>query len=176
MLKMIEAKQNESPGKGEAIFLLIAGLILGTVFTFGMRYWNAPVTREEAVQKTATFFSYEKQYRKGRIRGIEVRFADCEQLEIDRTCITEEMLDKLDNLKTGTVVAMLVHPNSDTILELNTEKMQVLNFEDSVKRLTSEVTGFTCLGIFCYIMAVLGLLGLFESWKYKGRKHIGHEK
>ena len=28
---------------GLAIFLLIAGLFLGSVFTFGMQYWNSEV-------------------------------------------------------------------------------------------------------------------------------------
>ena len=31
-----------------ALFLLVVGLFLGTVFTVGMSYWNAPLERDDA--------------------------------------------------------------------------------------------------------------------------------
>ena len=43
-------KKSKRMTTGEAIFLLIAGLILGTVFTFGMKYSNAPITQKKAQQ------------------------------------------------------------------------------------------------------------------------------
>ena len=51
-------KRTKKATKGEAIFLLVAGLIIGTVFTFGVRYWNVPITEDEAQLVTATFSSY----------------------------------------------------------------------------------------------------------------------
>ena len=44
---------------GLAIFLLIAGLLLGSVFTFGMQHWNAEVTREECTLIDTEFVSYQ---------------------------------------------------------------------------------------------------------------------
>ena len=32
---------------GLAVFTLIAGLFFGSLFTFGMHYWNREATREE---------------------------------------------------------------------------------------------------------------------------------
>jgi predicted negative regulator of RcsB-dependent stress response len=33
-----------------AIALLVVGILLGSVFSFGMQYWNKEVTREECVK------------------------------------------------------------------------------------------------------------------------------
>lgn len=57
----------KSISKGEAWFLLIAGLIMGTVFSFGMQYWNAPIAREEAIHTTAVFSSYKEQLNRGHV-------------------------------------------------------------------------------------------------------------
>ena len=48
-------KRTKKATKGEAVFLLVAGLIIGTVFTFGVRYWNAPITEDEAQLVTGRF-------------------------------------------------------------------------------------------------------------------------
>ena len=45
---------------GLAVFLLIAGLFLGSVFTFGMQYWNSEVTREEYTLIDTQFVSYKE--------------------------------------------------------------------------------------------------------------------
>ena len=45
---------------GLAVFLLIAGLFLGSVFTFGMQYWNSEVTREECTLIDTQFVSYKE--------------------------------------------------------------------------------------------------------------------
>ena len=56
---------------GLAIFLLIAGLLLGCVFTFGMQYWNANVIREECTVIDTEFVSY-KEIRKPK-RPMEIK-------------------------------------------------------------------------------------------------------
>ena len=43
---VIKMKRTKKATKGEAVFLLVAGLIIGTVFTFGVRYWNVPITED----------------------------------------------------------------------------------------------------------------------------------
>ena len=62
--------------KGDAWFLLIAGLIMGTVFTFGMQYWNAPISQEEAICTTAVYTSYTEQLERGHVKEMIVRFED----------------------------------------------------------------------------------------------------
>ena len=140
----------------EAIFLLIAGLIMGTVFTFGMKYWNAPITQDEAQQVTAIFSSVKEKLRRGHVQEIIVRFENHKQLYIDGRCIDSRLCDAISEIVPGTVIEMMVHPNSNIILEMKVGTTKILQFQDSVRRLSSEVSGFMYLGFFCYLMALMG--------------------
>lgn len=152
-------KKSKPMTKKDALFLLIAGLIMGTVFTFGMQYWNAPITQDEAIHTDAVFLSYKEQRGNGYIKEIIVQFEDHEQLYIDGACISQELVDKINTITPGTAVSIIFHPHSDTIMQMCTDTVEVLEFEDSVRKLDSEAGVFFYLGIFCYIMAGCGLIG-----------------
>jgi hypothetical protein len=158
-------KKSKRMTTGEAIFLLIAGLILGTVFTFGMKYWNTPIAQEEAQQVTATFSSYKTSTTRGHVKQIILRFDDQEQLYIAGVSIDDGLLDAIRKLTAGTVVEMLVHPNSNTILEMEVGTERLLKFQDSIDKLSSEATGFMYLGIFCYAFAAAGSFHLIKRKK-----------
>lgn len=146
--------------KGEAWLLLIAGLIMGTVFTFGTQYWNAPITREEAICTTVVYESYKEQTKRGLVKGIILRFEDYEQLYIDGMCINEELRESIHSLTPGTELSLIVHPNSDIIMELQAGDSVLLVFENTSEKLSGEVTGFMVLGVLCYVMAVCGVISL----------------
>ena len=153
--------KNKSPmAKGEAWFLLIAGFIMGTVFTFGMQYWSAPVTKEESIHATAIYESYATQREQGRVKEIIIRFKDHEQLYIDGACINDRLLNSIDSLVPGTELSMIVHPNSNTILELHADNQVLLEFQNTSEKLTGEATGFMGLGLFCYVLSACGLISL----------------
>lgn len=149
--------------KAAAWFIVIAGIVLGTVFTFGMRYWESSVSKEDAIFVEATFSSYEGIYKRGDLKEIKMIFQDRKQLFIDGTCCSQSVQDKLESLKPGSVLQMYVHPRSSTILEIKTDNGSILQFEESVKKLSSEVTGFLFLGIFMYACAVYGIIKLFSK-------------
>lgn len=149
--------------KAAAWFIVIAGIVLGTVFTFGMRYWESSVSKEDAIFVEATFSSYEGIYKRGDLKEIKMIFQDRKQLFIDGTCCSQSVQDKLESLKPGSVLQMYVHPQSSTILEIKTDNGSILQFEESVKKLSSEVTGFLFLGIFMYACAVYGIIKLFSK-------------
>lgn len=128
-------KNKKSMTRGEAWFLLITGLIMGTVFTFGMQYWNAPITQEEAIHTTAIYESYATQRERGRVKEIILRFEDHEQLYIDGVCISDELLDSIDNLAPSTELSMIVHPNSNTIMELHADNQMLLEFQNTSEKL-----------------------------------------
>ncbi len=48
---------------GLAVFLLVSGLLLGSIFTFGMSYWNSVVTREACTLVETQFVSYDEIWR-----------------------------------------------------------------------------------------------------------------
>lgn len=152
--------------KSEAIFLLIAGLIMGTVFTFGMKYRNGLIRQEESQQVNAIFSSYKENKRCGRVQEIILRFDDHEQLYIDGVCIDNELSDTISEIMPGTILEMMVHPNSNTILEMEIGTTKILEFNDSVQKLSSEASGFMCLGVFCYILALMGAgYFIFPKWR-----------
>lgn len=144
----------------EAWFLLIAGLFLGTVFTFGMQYWNAPVARDDAIHATVVFSSYTERRSDGHVKEIIVRFEDHDQLYIDGSCINEQVRDGLETIAPGMKVDLLIHPNSNTILDFRMGNSVVLEFEDTSDKLTNEAKGFAGLGVFLYILAAYGLYNL----------------
>jgi len=146
--------------KGEAWFLLIAGLIMGTVFTFGMQYWSASITQDEAFRATAVYTSYKEQLEQGRVKEIILQFEDHEQLYIDGACITEALREKIHKLDPGMELSLVIHPNSNTIMELKAGKSVLLDFRNSSERLTGEATDFMGAGLFCYVLSACGLISL----------------
>lgn len=163
-------KRRKATTRVETWFLLVAGLILGTVFTVGMHDWNAPVSREEATYTTAVYQSCRESRNRYRssIREMIIRFEDHEQLYIDGACIDETLQDRLHGLAPGTELTLLVHPDSDTILELRVGNFVWLAFRDAEKALKRETTGFLALGLLCYAGAAYGLAWLLIRKRDRG--------
>ncbi len=111
-------KKKNTMTKLEAWILLIGGLIMGTVFTFGMQYWNAPIAQEDAVHTIAVFSSYVERKDDGHVKEIIVRFEDHEQRYIDGVCINEKLRSDMRTIAPGTELSLMIHPNANTILDL----------------------------------------------------------
>ena len=152
-----------------AIFMLIAGLLLGTIFIFGMRYWHAPISREECTQVETEFVSSRKRIRRGNIQLIDIDCADGQRYEIDGACISQTVLDGVEGLQSQEPITLLIHPNSDTVMELSCESGTLLTFDDSAQRLAGDTMLFTVLGIIMYA-AALG--GLYERIRRKRKRSM----
>ncbi len=165
---------------GEAWALLVLGILLGTVFVFGMSYWNQPITREEAIQVEAAFSGFREQagHQQGRltlgdstirtgsssVAPVILEFRDHAQLTIDGSCVTDALLAQLQALKAGDTLTCIVHPHSDTVLEIAAGDELLMPFDSSVSQLHSEQKGFFWLGIIMYTGALYGLLNLIP-WR-----------
>ena len=150
----------------EAWFLLIAGLLVGTIFTFGMQYWNAPIAERDAITDTAIFASYDiRRGRSGSTKEVIVRFEDRDQLYIDGVCASSALINQLKMLQKGDEVMLTIHPNSNTILELELGNLTLLEFDQTTKKLTNEATGFGVLGMLCYAAALTALVQLMQLRK-----------
>lgn len=160
-------RQFKDMTEGEKIVDAILGLVLGTIFIFGVGYWTGPVTRAEARNITATFSSFQESRKRGDVEEITLRFDDHEQLYIDGTCITEALCEEIEALAPHTVVRLLVHPNSNTVLEMTVGETTLLNLEESVEKLSSETSGFKVMGCVCYVLAVGGLIQVIVSSRKK---------
>lgn len=138
---------------------------MGTVFTFGNRYWYSSITENEARYITGTFVSYSKNVKKSQVKEITICFNENERLSIHRCCIDDKLCDAISNIKAGTIIKMKVHPNSDMILEMKVRETQLLEFKESIQKLSQEKTGFLYLGSFCYLMAILGMIEFYRIRK-----------
>lgn len=166
-MKHYYRKRTDRIPKAAAWFLVIVGILLGTVFTLGMHYWESSVFKEDAVYTEAVFDSYDIIYgRYHTLKEIKVDFQDRKPLFIDGSCCSQVVLDKMATLKSGTMLCMYVHPNSSTLLEIQNGNNSILLFDDATKKLSSEVSGFLFLGIFMYLTAIYGSVKLIRKETY----------
>ena len=153
-----------------AIFVLIAGLLMGTVFTFGMQYWNAEVRREDCIRVDTTILDYEKiRHPKHPTRLKEVA-VDCENGEryfVDGVSLSDRFLETLDSIRSGTEATLLIHPNHNTIVEWVMEDSELLEFDDTIEKLQGEANGFLILGIIMYLFALVGVYYCIYHYKYR---------
>jgi hypothetical protein len=160
-------KEPERIPKMVALFLVMIGIIMGIVFSFGMQYWESSVSKEDAIYTEAEFSSYKTIYgRYHSVKEVRIDFADREPLFIDGTCCSQMVFEKLDHIKPGSVLYMYVHPNSSTLLEIYDGSTAILMFDDTVEKLSSEVSAFLFLAIFMYFVAAYGLLKLKRKETY----------
>lgn len=162
----IRKKCKKSISKGSAVFLVVAGILLGTVFTVGMYYWTRPIEKTEAIRVDATFASYQKHYRRHNLNSLTLYFSDHELLSIDNVCFTSDVLNHIENMAPGTVLELYVHPNSDTILEMVCGGKVILDFNQAKRRLTTKRVSFLILGIFMYTSAAFGVVKLLNKGTY----------
>ena len=145
---------------GLAIFLLIAGLLFGSVFTFGMQYWNSEVTREECTLIDTQFVSYKEIHQPKHPTGIKEIAVDCvnnERYFIDGVSINTDLRNALSKRSKQQKICLLIHPNSNTIVEFSTENGKILAFDVTIRRLGREATNFLFIGLFMYFCSLVGL-------------------
>ena len=164
--------RKKSMSLAEAIILFVIGAFMGTIFTFGVQYWNAEVSRDSCEVVETKFVSY-KEY-SGRYGGIRQIAVDClngERFFIDGECASDEVCNLLYELKTNENITLLIHPAGDTIVEFSTDDNTILIFVDAMEKLRKEATGFLFLGIFMYSFALAGLYNIiiYGVKKYKNR-------
>lgn len=143
---------------GVAIFFVVVGLIIGTVFIFGNRYWAKPIQKTDAIQTSARYEGYEihRKWNTPNIKEIKIILTDKSAVYIDGACVSDEVKKAIVDLPEGATVNMLVHPNSDTVWELKHGGRIILPFEEAQKDIKNENIGFTCLGVFMYFCAAYG--------------------
>ena len=156
-------KSKKRMSKTAAIFLLIAGFLLGNVFVFGVSYWSAPIEQKDALQIEANFMSYEERFgKRHHSKGIDVFFSDYEQLSIDGSCVDNSIREDLESLPENTKVQLIVHPNSNTIMDMRIENRVILSFHEVQRKLSLEKDSFLSLGLLCYLGAGCGLISLLN--------------
>ena len=160
--------RTETISKKKAIFIVIVGLVFATSCVFLMPEQQSPVQYSEAVAEEGIFTRSEviniinpRKHGIPQPDGIRLYFEDGRTFEIDSSSYSDELAKKLHFLPSGTEVSMLLHPNSDCILDLRTEDEVLLEFDDGIKNLTSEVKFFRILGFVMYGFAAVIIFDMF---------------
>ena len=156
---------------GMAIALLVVGILLGSIFSFGMQYWNKEVTREECVKIQTQFLGYKEDLRKGHINQIIIDCTNGERYVIDGGSVNSKLQNYLSKISPNEDITLLIHPNSDTIVEFSTSFETILIFSETIDKLGGEATGFLFLGFFMYFCSLVGLYYIVchgrKKWKCK---------
>ena len=143
-----------------AVFMLVIGILLGSVFVFGMQYWNKNIARDDCTAVKTQFLSYDEIRRLKRpmkIREIAIDCVDGSRYFIDGISINDELLNQLSSLSPNDNITLLIHPNSSTIVEFLSNQTVLLNFDETINKLDGESYGFLFLGFFMYFCALVGL-------------------
>ena len=156
---------------GMAIALLVVGILLGSVFSFGMQHWNKEVTREECVKIQTQFLGYKEDSRRGHTQQIIIDCANGDRYVIDGVSVNSKLQDYISKLSHNEDITLLIHPNSNTIVEFSTNFDAILIFSETIDKLGGEATGFLFLGFFMYFCSLVGLYYVvwhgIKKWKCK---------
>ncbi len=163
---MAKKRYRKKETLSDGIKIIVIGLLLGTVFTFGQHFWQATVTRDECMVVETTFVDYEYD-RGSRRRGekLSIDCADGMRYWFDSASLDKSLRDELEILANGEEITMLLHPNSDVILELATENRVVLSFEEAMADMSGERTFFFYMGIIMYGSSLYGIYLLIKVLK-----------
>ena len=148
-------------------FSLIVTSIIAIVFTFVVPFYNAPIEKSEAISITATFSDYSKIRSKGVVQSLMLSFHNHTSLRIDRTCINDKLISELDNIEAYTQVSMLVHPNSNNIMELSYNGKEILNFEYSKNKMNFITNIIIFFGLILYIVIFYNVYKYIKTHKNK---------
>lgn len=154
-------------------FSLIVTSIIATVFTFIVPFFYAPIEKSEAISVTASFSDYSKLRSKGVVQLLMLSFHNHTRLRIDRTCINDKLISELDNMEAYTQVSMLVHPNSNNIMELSYKGKEILTFEYAKNKMSFVTDVFFYLGLILYMIIFCNIYKYIKTHKNKfASKHL----
>ncbi len=162
----LPTKRHLKQSRGELLFLLIAGFLMGSIFLLNANLWKAPLDSDEAVAAEGIFSEYQVNHHARQSRDeVIVRFTNLEQQSIGAAYVNDQLLAQLDQLTTGDRVSLLLHPNSSTIVGMTVNGHTVLDFNRVQEISRRESAGFTVFGLFLYAIALFAAVSLM-----KGRK------
>ncbi len=147
------------------IIVAIASLIVGSVFVFGMRYWNAQVERDDCEVVTVQLESIEKVRgsNSSDLSAVNLNCTNGSSYYIKGVCVSRSLLSALGSLPEGTQLTLTLHPNSDgKVLELSANGILLLDFDTAVSMLSKNSTAFSYIGLFMYLCSAILLVDIVQ--------------
>jgi hypothetical protein len=144
---------------GTAIFLLIFGILLGSVFVFGARHWYADINKSDCTVVKTHILSCTEIERQGRHQSNYLRI-DCangERYDIHSLLSSQDLAATLQFLSDEDNVTLLIHPNGDNVLEISTEDRILLPFDKANGVMDYLNVGYLIMGCILYLFAAVSL-------------------
>ena len=157
---MKKVKKNESLSLSQSVLLLVIGVFLGCIFTFGMQHWNQEVTRDNCTIIETQFIDYRITKNRSANREVILDCSDSKRYFIDGVLINSELKNNLSQLKSNDEITLLIHPNSNSVVEFSVGDVTFIKFDEAIDKLGNESTAFLYLGVFMYLCALLGLVNV----------------
>ena len=173
MAKKIKKKQTtvKTLPLSQAIFLLLIGFVLGPIFTIANSWALNVVSEDECIPVETQFSECRAIHRKFRVKGFDIDCSDGNTYEIDFYDLTDEIENKIPLLQEGEELSLLVHPNTNRILELTIGEDTLITFEGAQKIL--KIDRYFTIGViilFCFC-AFTGLLNIIQRVVIKKKTH-----
>lgn len=145
--------------KGALIALICVSLFIGTVFTT-QPFRNRKIEMNQAVAVSGIFEQADPAYGRGSLKYIDLEFRNTEEQTIDGCCVKQELGEKLEQIPVGTQMRLLVHPESDRVLQLEADGEILLDFHYAQEQLWKEAIGFMWLGLVMYAASAYLIVGM----------------
>lgn len=169
----------KTPPVSVCVFLLIAGLWMGVIFTL-MPWIRHPAPLEDTIPVSITMQKVEGDYAYRRRQGYDldeiriyysdeklVYLPDCEWLYIPAVLSTETLLNKLAAYPIGTIFDARVEPDGRSIIALSTEGAEIIAYEDACRTINTSNNLFVPLGVFMLAAAGYSVWALIIRWRYR---------
>lgn len=167
------------PPVSVCVFLLIAGLWMGVIFTL-MPWINQPAPLEDTIPMSVTMQKVEGDYDYRRRQGYDldeiliyysdeklVYLPDMQALYIPSVLSTEALLDKLTAYPAGTIFDVRTEPDGRDIIALSIEGTEIIAYEDACKAMKTSNNLFVPLGIFMLATAGYAVWALVIHRRYR---------
>jgi hypothetical protein len=139
-------------------------LFAGTVFC-GEPFRNHKIPQQDAVRYSAVFQQADITRRRSSISYADLVFQNGEEKTVDGCCLGHGLAEKLERLPAGTRMDLLIHPDSETILQIEAEGLTLLDFDYAQSQLWHESLFFAGLGVLMYAVGAY-MIYMFIRKKY----------
>ncbi len=147
------------------VIMAVVGLCIGINFIISKSV-NKPITREEAIAYSGAFDHYDTAWKNYR----DLYFEDGSVYYVYPHTESMEFQNKMKSLEKGTMLHILVNPNTDNIIEIKTDTEELMNFEISQQEIYGYYTGYLVLGIFVCVGSVYLIWYAIVSHKHEKKE------
>lgn len=164
-------KKSEPLNRWVALVMALISIFIGTVFSSEL-YLNQPIKREDATKINCVFVDFGGGHKKlkGGTTDITLHFNDDSFQFIDNYCVSDELIERLKTIPSGTEFKMLVNPKNDYVVELVANDVVLLDFDYAQKELEREGVRSFYLGIVMYVFAIIFIIQAILDFKKKIRR------